>query len=107
MPQLNDNTSSKIHFFLDRTTATHPIEHHLVAAIRTTRRKLINRYHHRMKRLSKRLREMAFPCTSSIRKISPTPITLVSRSLAVPLWGERQVRLASWAEVTFLNFDAR
>ena len=30
MPQLNDNTSSKIHFFLDRTTATHPIEHHLV-----------------------------------------------------------------------------
>src|SRR6266567_9086606 len=30
MPQLNENTSSNIHFFLDRTTATHPIEHHLV-----------------------------------------------------------------------------
>src|SRR6266849_9805829 len=30
MPQLNENTPSNIHFFLDRTTATHPIEHHLV-----------------------------------------------------------------------------
>ena len=30
MRQLNENTSSNIHFFLDRTTATHPIEHHLV-----------------------------------------------------------------------------
>ena len=30
MPQLNENTSSNIHFFPDRTTATHPIEHHLV-----------------------------------------------------------------------------
>src|SRR6266849_4428889 len=95
MPQLNENTSSNIHFFLDRTTATHPIEHHLV--VRNT--------HHAAEanqsvsspneETFQAPREMAFPCTSSIRKISPTPITLVSRSLAVPLWGERQVRLGS------------
>src|ERR1700687_1482009 len=30
MPQLNENTSSNIQFFPDRTTATHPIERHLV-----------------------------------------------------------------------------